>query len=106
MSAATTPSLPHWREALSREEIQALLRPNDARSWLSIASDWGLVFAAVAAVAAWPPLPTLPLVIVAALFVIGARQLGLAILMHEASHRSPFSHRPGNAGAGGWRGAH
>src|SRR4029450_2321724 len=102
MSAATTPSLPHWREALSREEIQALLRPNDARSWLSIASDWGLVFAAMAAVAAWPHLPTLPLAIVAALFVIGARQLGLAILRHEASHRSLFSDRRVNDWAGSW----
>ncbi len=103
MSAATSTSqLPHWRDALSREEIQALLRPSDARSWLSLAIDWGLVFAAMAAVAAWPHLPTLPLAIAAALFVIGARQLGLAVLMHEAAHRSLFSDRRVNDWAGSW----
>ena len=57
--------------------------------WISIALDWALVFAAMALVAVWPN----PLTIVAALFVIGARQLGLAVLMHEASHRSLFANR-------------
>jgi fatty acid desaturase len=91
-----------WRDALSREEIQDLLRPRDWRSWLSVGLDWALVFAAMALVAAWPHLPTLPLVIVFALFVIGARQLGLAVLMHEASHRSLFGSRAVNDFAGSW----
>jgi fatty acid desaturase len=103
MSAAAPASdRTHWRDALSREEIQTLLRPSDLRSWVSIAVDWGLVFAAMAAVAAWPHLPTLPLAIVAALVVIGTRQLGLAVLMHEASHRSLFSNRRLNDWAGSW----
>jgi fatty acid desaturase len=102
---ATDPAAPSersWREALSREEIQDLLRPRDLRSWVSLALDWGLIFAAMAAVALWPHLPTLPLVIVAALFVIGARQLGLAVLMHEAAHRSLFASRTVNDFVGSW----
>jgi len=91
-----------WRDALTREEIQALLRPSDWRSALSVAVDWGLVFAAMALVAAWPHLPTLPLAVVFALLVIGARQLGLAVLMHEASHRSLFSDRRVNDFVGSW----
>lgn len=91
-----------WRDALAREEIQALLRPADWRSWLSVAVDWGLVFAAMALVAAWSHLPTLPLAIVVALFVIGARQLGLAVLMHEAAHRSLFANRSVNDFVGSW----
>jgi fatty acid desaturase len=91
-----------WRSALSREEIQALLRPSDWRSWISVAVDWGLVFAAMALVAAWPHVWTLPLVVVLALFVIGARQLGLAILMHEASHRSLFASKRVNDFVGSW----
>ena len=107
MPAAALSSAPErrdasWRDALSREEIQDLLRPSDWRSWLSVAVDWGLVFAAMALVAAWPHLPTLPLAVVFALFVIGARQLGLAVLMHEASHRSLFSSRRVNDFVGSW----
>jgi fatty acid desaturase len=46
----------------------------------------------------WPN----PLTIVFALFVIGARQLGFAVLMHEASHRSLFRDRRVNDWAGNW----
>jgi fatty acid desaturase len=56
----------------------------------------------MAAVAAWPHPPTLPLAVGLALFVIGARQLGLAILMHEASHRSLFASRGVNDFVGSW----
>ena len=41
-----------WRDALTREEIQDLLRTNNWRAWLSIGLDWGLVFGAMAMVAA------------------------------------------------------
>jgi fatty acid desaturase len=70
----------------------------DWRSWLSVAANWGLVFAAMALVA-WRPNP---LTVLVALFVIGARQLGCAVLMHEASHRSLFSDRRVNDFVGQW----
>ena len=89
---------PPWREALSREDIRDLLEPRDWKSWLSIAVDWGLVAAAFALVERWPN----PLTIVVALFVIGARQLGLAILMHDAAHRALFRNRRLNDWAGNW----
>jgi fatty acid desaturase len=87
-----------WRGALSRAEIGELLSLHDARSWLSLGADWGLVFASFAAVAAWPN----PLTVVAALFVIGARQLGLAVLMHEAAHRTLLRDRRWNDWVGSW----
>ena len=87
-----------WRSAFSREEIAALLEMQDWRSWLSVAANWGLVFASMATVAVFPN----PLTVVAALFVIGARQLGCAVLMHEASHRSLFSNRRVNDFVGQW----
>jgi fatty acid desaturase len=87
-----------WRERISREEIAELLRFQDWRSWWSIAFNWGVVFASMALVATWPN----PLTVVLALFLIGARQLGFAVLMHEASHRSLFASRAVNDWAGQW----
>jgi fatty acid desaturase len=87
-----------WRDALSRQEVDGLLSFQDARSWASIATNWGIVFASFALVAAWPN----PLTILAAIFLIGARQLGCAVLMHEASHRSLFRDRKQNDWAGNW----
>jgi fatty acid desaturase len=92
----------HWRTVLSRDEIRELLRPQDLRSWGSIALNWGLVFASFAAVAAWPN----PLTIVAALFVIGARQLSCAAIMHDAAHRALFRNRTLNDWAGNWLAAY
>ncbi len=87
-----------WRRALSREDIAGLLAMNDLRSWGSVAANWGLTFGAMAAVAVWPN----PLTIVAALLVIGTRQLGCAVLMHEAAHRSLFRARAVNDFVGQW----
>lgn len=99
---ATTPSqrpaAPAWREALGRAEIAELLAQRDAPSWRSLAVNWGLVFASFALVAVWPNLLT----VLVALFVIGARQLGLAVLMHEASHRTLFRSRRLNDWVGQW----
>jgi fatty acid desaturase len=98
MSAARPDTPPAWRTVVTREEIDGWLAMTDWKSWASIALDWGIVFAAMALVAVW----TNPLSIVAALFLIGTRQLGLAVLMHEASHRSLFSNRRLNDWAGNW----
>ena len=99
MSAAQThPTPPAWRDLVTRAEIDTWLAMADWKSWASIALDWAVVFAAMALVAAW----TNPLTIVLALFLIGARQLGLAVLMHEASHRSLFSNKKVNDWAGNW----
>lgn len=92
----------NWSEALSAEERRELLQVDNWHGALSIALNWGLVFGAMAMVA-WAPNP---LTIVLALLLIGARQLGFAILMHEAAHRSLFGHRGVNDWAGNWLAAY
>jgi fatty acid desaturase len=87
-----------WRTALTRDEVRDLLEMRDFRSWLSIAVSWAIVLACFALVAVWPN----PLSILIALFLIGARQLGFAVLMHEASHRTLFRQRAVNDWAGNW----
>ena len=87
-----------WRDHLSREEIDELLTMRDARTWLSLAINWGIIGASFALVAVWPN----PLTVVLALVLIGARQLGCAVLMHEASHRSLLRNRDANDWVGNW----
>ncbi|HVM98221.1 MAG TPA: fatty acid desaturase family protein, partial [Candidatus Acidoferrales bacterium] len=87
-----------WLEALSRAEIQELREMHDWRSWASLAVDWGLVFASFGLVAYAPNLLT----ILIALAVIGTRQLGLSVLMHEAAHRTLFKNRTLNDWVGNW----
>ena len=72
------------------------------RSWISLAVNWGLIAAAFAMVAHFPN----PLTIIAALFIIGARQLGMAIIMHEAAHRTLFPNRAVNDWVGNWLAAY
>jgi fatty acid desaturase len=100
--AAVVEENTNWRDALTREEIQDLLRPRDLRSLLSLVINWGLIFASFAAVVAWPN----PLVIVTALFVIAGRQLSCAAIMHDAAHRALFNNRELNDWAGNWLAAY
>jgi len=90
------------RVTLSRDEVRGLLRIDPLRSAWMVASNWAGVAAAMALVAWWPN----PLTIVAALFVIGARQLGLAIVMHEAAHHTLFANRQLNDWVGNWLAAY
>jgi fatty acid desaturase len=82
----------------STDEIKALREMRDWRSWGSIVLNWALVAAAFALVARWPN----PLTIVLALFIIGGRQLGFAVLMHEAAHRTLLKRRWLNDWVGNW----
>ena len=90
------------REVLSPEERKALLRIAPWASAWMVASNWVLVLAAMALVA-WAPNP---LTVVVALCVIGARQLGMAIVMHEAAHRTLFRTRRLNDWVGNWLAAY
>jgi fatty acid desaturase len=87
-----------WLASLTREEIQELRQMNDWRSWGSFIANWGLVGASFALVAYAPN----PLTILVALVVIGTRQLGLSVLMHEAAHRTLFRSRALNDFVGNW----
>jgi fatty acid desaturase len=91
-----------WNTALSRQEVSELLEQKDWRSWASLGVNWGLIAASMAGVAVWPN----PLSILLALVLIGTRQLGLAVMMHEASHRTLFRGRRLNDWAGQWLAAY
>jgi fatty acid desaturase len=87
-----------WQEALSPADRQELLVVSDVRAWGSVLIDWGLIAAAFALVAVVPNVVT----VLVAIAVIGGRQLGLAIMMHEAAHRILLTDRRWNDFVGNW----
>ena len=90
------------RRVLSPEERRELVRIVPLRSWITIVVNWAIVFAAMAAVARWPN----PVTVVLALFVIASRQLGMAVVMHEAAHFTLFKNARLNDWAGNWLAAY
>ncbi|MEM8752088.1 MAG: fatty acid desaturase family protein [Pseudomonadota bacterium] len=83
---------------LTPEEIRPLAERSDLWGALLLLHCWGVVAAALAVFAVWPNALTFLL----AVAVIGSRQLGLAILMHEAAHSALFKTRALNEWAGEW----
>ncbi len=69
-------------DLLTFDEISRLRRPSAILSAALVLHAWIVIGAAVALYLLWPS----PVTLVAAIAVIGARQLGLMVLMHEAAH--------------------
>lgn len=77
----------------------ARLSPRSAwRGLVLVAGAWGLILAAGVMFVAWPN----PLTYVLAVMLIGARQLSLAILMHDAAHGALHSGQRINDWVGEW----
>ncbi len=86
------------RAVFTPEEIRALSqRSNWMGAWLVLHA-WALIGGSMALVA-WAPNP---LTFLLAVMVIGGRQLGLAILMHDAAHGLLFKTRRLNEFVGQW----
>lgn len=69
-------------DLLTREQLHEVKQRSDAWGIWLVAFNWGVIFAAMALFAIWPN----PLTFLVAVAIIGARQLGLAILMHDGAH--------------------
>ena len=80
------------------QEWIALTARQSWRGPLLVAHAWAVIALAMAVVAIWPN----PVTVVAAVMLVGARQLGLAILMHEAAHGALHPDRKINDGLGHW----
>jgi fatty acid desaturase len=78
-----------WRRLTSRSSWRGM--------WL-VAHAWGTIIAAVALVTIWPN----PLTWLIAVMIVGTRQLGLAILMHEAAHGGLHANKAINEFVGQW----
>jgi fatty acid desaturase len=78
-----------WGRLTSRSSLRGM--------WLVVHA-WGTIAGAIAFVTLWPN----PLTWLIAVTVVGARQLGLAILMHEAAHGGLHANRTINEWVGQW----
>ncbi len=86
------------RHILTKDEILTLTAPSDRKGWEAIAFDWLAIAGAFAAVVYSPHILT----VILAMVIIGGRQLGFGILVHECAHRSLFKTKWLNDWAGWW----
>lgn len=87
---------------LSKEEIKVLHQKNDLFGTWEVLYNWIWIIGSFVLVAFWTNVFT----IVLALFIIGGKQLGCAIIMHDTSHYSLFKSRKTNIFIGNWFGAY
>ncbi|TNE65501.1 MAG: fatty acid desaturase [Alphaproteobacteria bacterium] len=92
-----------WRDIkpsdiLTSHQAHVLRQRSDLMGAWLLLHCWALIAGAMAAFALWPGVPTFLLCLV----VVGGRQLGLAILMHEGSHGMLFKSRKLNERLSQW----
>ena len=89
--AVVTPTVASWpsparripgRELLTEAQIAEVRERSPWRGIGMIAHAWAVILGAMALAILWPN----PLTVLLAIIVIGSRQLGLAILMHDGAH--------------------
>ena len=85
-------------DCFSREEIQEFCQRSDFHAWLAFLINWGIIAFSFAIVAVWPN----PLSVLLAIVLLGGRQLGLGVLMHECGHGSLFKTKALNQWMGKW----
>jgi fatty acid desaturase len=86
------------KEVFTADEWARLTHHSQWRGLMLVAGAWALIFAAGALFVLWPN----PLTYVIAVMLIGARQLGLAILMHDAAHGALHPNQKINDWVGDW----
>ena len=69
-------------EYFTSEELASVRERSDVKGALCVFHAWAVIGLAMAMYAVWPN----PLTFILAVLIIGSRQLGLAILMHDGAH--------------------
>ncbi len=87
-----------FRQLLSNADIKPFTVKSDWQAWAMLINNWGLIALAFTLPALWLN----PLTVIVSLLLLGNRQLGLAVLMHECAHNSFFKTRWLNPVIGHW----
>ncbi len=88
-------------EIFTKEEIQSLIQRSDWLGIWEIAKIWLWIIGTLVVLALFPN----PITFILALFILGGKQLGCAIIMHDASHYSLFRSQALNRNLGNLLGA-
>ena len=96
--AILPPMLKEAKGILTPEELALVRKRSDLLGLWSIVSCWGIIFAAMALFAFWPN----PVTFLLGVVVVGGRQLGLAVIMHDAAHGILCRTKWLNDFIGGW----
>ena len=86
------------RDFLTEDQLIAIRRRSTWKGAALIVHAWTLILGSIALVAWWPN----PLIYLLAVGIIGSRQLGLAILMHEGAHGCLSPHETANLNLSQW----
>jgi len=85
-------------DAVSPTELRRWCTPDDWQGARLVAANWMVIALIFAGVALW----TNPFSVVLGIVLLGGRQLGLAVLMHECGHGILFANRRANHWVGQW----
>lgn len=85
-------------DSFNPEEMHLLCERSDAQAWFAFILNWGIIASSFALVAFWPN----PFTVLVSFVLLGGRQLGLGVLMHECGHGSLFKTRALNKFMGKW----
>jgi fatty acid desaturase len=85
-------------DVLTREELASIGERSDWKAWWLVTCNYAIVAATFAVMAVWPN----PVTIVAGILVLGGRQLGFGVLVHECGHGTLFRTRKQNDFVGDW----
>jgi fatty acid desaturase len=86
------------KTVFTQQEWSRLTSRSSWRGMWLVAHAWGTIAVSIALVTVWPN----PLTWLLAVVIVGTRQLGLAILMHEAAHGGLHSNKMINEFVGQW----
>lgn len=86
------------RDIFTAEQIAELRTLSTWRSVWSLVHCWGVILLTWVVVVVW----TNPATVVAGIFVVGARQLGLGVLSHDGAHFTLFANRKVNDWVSEW----
>ena len=86
------------KSLLTEQEFARITRKDNFLAASMIATDWLLIGGAFFVAGAYPN----PVTIILAIILIGSRQLGLSVIVHEAGHRTLFRSSKLNDFAGNW----
>ena len=80
------------------DEFNFITSKNTLYAWRIVLFDWAVIIATFVLCAHFPN----PFTILLGIFILGSRQLGLAVVVHETGHRTFFSSNKLNDWVGNW----